>query len=150
MSRGCVCARQGDTRGLTHEQVRAMFKSTLSGLFRHLSGAFRGQEQYTRPQVLNTLRGGLEVAFSTLMENLEEMTGVEGTATVEREEERANRKKMRMKKTRSLRRLRSAVRRIVQRHWMPPFCSRTLSPESRPALGRLSEGPAIWLIIAQV
>ncbi|KAG0725186.1 hypothetical protein GWK47_039089 [Chionoecetes opilio] len=61
MSRGCVCARQGDTRGLTHEQVRAMFKSTLSGLFRHLSGAFRGQEQYTRPQVLNTLRGGLEV-----------------------------------------------------------------------------------------
>lgn len=85
---------EGDVHGLSPEQVRLLFKSTLSGLFRHLSSSFseEEEEQYTRQQILHTVRSGLEVAYSTLMENLEEMAGVdeEEEETQQEEEEEEN------------------------------------------------------------
>lgn len=77
--------QQEDKQGLMPEQVRSLVKSTLSGLFRHLSDAFSEEEQHSRPQVLCTVRSGLQVAYSTFMENLEEIVGVEETAAEEEE-----------------------------------------------------------------
>lgn len=76
---------QEDKQELMPEQVRSLVKSTLSGLFRHLSDAFSEEEQHSRPQVLRTVKSGLQVAYSTFVDNLEEIMGVEETTAKEEE-----------------------------------------------------------------
>lgn len=55
-------SQQEDKQGLMAEQVRSLVKSTLSGLFRHLSDSFSEEEQHSRPQVLRTVKSGLQVS----------------------------------------------------------------------------------------
>ncbi|XP_045106239.1 FK506-binding protein 15-like isoform X2 [Portunus trituberculatus] len=78
-------SEEEDKQGLMAEQVRSLVKSTLSGLFRHLSDTFSEEEQHSRPEVLRTVKSGLQVAYSTFVENFEEIVGVEETAAEEEE-----------------------------------------------------------------